>query len=264
MHQGKFVFSQIMELIPWDRFQTCVNRYNGDHYVKEFKRSDYFKIMLFAQLTYRESLRDIVNCFKAISKKCYHLGINTNISRSNLSNATQRRNWRIFSDFAKVLIKIAHDLYQHEENPVDLKATIFALDSSTIDLCFSLFPWAPFRSTKSAVKLHILLNLQGYIPDFIHISDGKMADVNILDCLHIKAGAYYIMDRGYLDFRRLHNLNQSKAYFVIRAKRNTKLTRQYSRPVDKSTGVQCDQVVVLTRRDSFELYPESIVSGQSK
>jgi hypothetical protein len=257
MHQGKFVFSQIMELIPWKRFQTCVDRYNGDYRVQEFKCSDYFKVMIFAQLTYRESLRDIINCLRAIPQKCYHLGICNNLSRNNLSNATQRRDWRIFADFARVLIEIAHELYQDDDNPVDLKAPVFALDASTIDLCLSLFPWAPFRKTKAAIKLHTLLNLQGNIPDVIFISDGKMHDVNILDYLNFIAGAYYIMDRGYLDFERLYKLNQSKAFFVIRAKRNTKLTRRYSRPVDKSTGVQCDQVVILTRQDSFESYPES-------
>jgi hypothetical protein len=257
MHQGKFVFSQIMELVPWERFQTCVNRYNGDYRIQQFRCSDYFKVMAFAQLTYRESLRDIVNCLKAVPEKCYHLGICNNLSRNNLSNATQQRSWRIFSDFAQVLIGIAHELYQQENNPVNLKAPVFALDSSTIDLCLSLFPWSPFRSTKAAVKLHTLLNLQGNIPDFILISNGKMQDVNILDYLNFIAGAYYVMDRGYLDFERLYTLNQSKAFFVTRAKRNTKLTRRYSRPVDKSTGVQCDQVVVLARKNSYESYPES-------
>ena len=257
MLQGKFVFSQIMELVPWKRFQTCVNRYNGDYRVKKFKCTDYFKVMAFAQLTYRESLRDIINCLKAVPKKYYHLGISSNLSRNNLSNATQHRNWRIFSDFAQVLIKIAHDLYQQDNNPVNLKAPVFALDSSTIDLSLSLFPWAPFRKTKAAVKLHTLLNLQGNIPDFILISDGKMHDVNVLDYLNFIAGAYYVMDRGYLDFERLYKLNQSKAFFVTRAKRNTKLKRYYSNPVDKSTGVQCDQVVVLASTSSYKLYPES-------
>jgi hypothetical protein len=257
MFYGKFVFTQIMELVPWKRFQTCVNRYNGDYRTKEFKTCDYFKIMAFAQLTYRESLRDIVNCLKAVPAKFYHLGISDNLSRSNLSKANQRRNWRIFSDFAQVLIKIAHDLYREDSNPVDLKAPVFALDSSTIDLCLSLFPWAPFRKTKAAIKLHTLLNLQGNIPDFILISDGKMSDVNVLDYLNFITGAYYVMDRGYLDFERLYKLNQSKAFFVTRAKRNTKLTRRISRSVDKSTGVQCDQIVVLARPDSFESYPES-------
>jgi hypothetical protein len=258
MHQGKFVFSQIMELVPWERFQTCANRYKGDYYVKDFKCTDYFKVMLFAQLTYRESLRDIANCFRAVPEKCYHLGISSNLSRNNLSNATKRRDWRIFYDFAQVLIEIAHEYYKEDSNPIDLKAPVFALDASTIDLCLSLFPWSPFRSTKAAVKLHTLLNLQGNIPDFIYISDGKMGDVNILEYLNFIAGAYYVMDRGYLDFGRLYRLNQSKPFFVIRAKKNTQLTRRYSRPVDKSTGVQCDQVVVLTRHDSYELYPESM------
>lgn len=257
MFQGKFIFSQIMEIVPWERFQTCVNRYKGDYYVKEFKCADYFKVMAFAQLTYRESLRDISNCLKAVPMKFYHLGISDNLSKSNISKATQRRSWMIFSDFAQVLIKIAHDLYQQDSNPVDIKAPIFALDSSTVDLCLSLFPWAPFRKTKAAVKLHTLLNLQGNIPDFILISDGKMHDINVLDYLNFIAGAYYVMDRGYLDFERLYTINQSKAFFVTRAKRNTKLTRRYSRPIDKFTGVQCDQVVVLERQESYELYPDS-------
>jgi transposase len=214
--------------------------------------------MSFAQLTYRGSLRDIVNCLKAIPEKCYHLGICNNLSRNNLSNASQHRDWRIFADFAQILIKIAHEYYRQDSNPVNLKASVFALDSTTIDLCLSLFPWSPFRSTKAAVKLHTLLNLQGNIPDFILISDGKMHDVNVLDYLNFIAGAYYVMDRGYLDFERLYKLNQAKAFFVTRAKRNTKLTRRYSHPVDKSTGIQCDQVVVLTRPDSYELYPESL------
>jgi hypothetical protein len=257
MHQGKFIFSQLMELVPWERFQTCVNRYKGDYYVKDFRCTDYFKVIAFAQLTYRESLRDISNCLKAVPMKFYHLGISDNLSKSNISKAIQRRSWMIFSDFAQVLIKIAHALYQQDNNTVDIKAPIFALDSSTIDLCLSLFPWAPFRKTKAAVKLHTLLNLQGNIPDFILISDGKMHDVNVLDYLNFIAGAYYIMDRGYLDFQRLYKLNQSKAFFVTRAKRNTKLTRRTSRPIDKSTGVQYDQVVVLERHESYELYPDS-------
>jgi hypothetical protein len=213
--------------------------------------------MAFAQLTYRESLRDIVNCFKAVPEKCHPLGICANLSRNNLSNSTQYRNWRIFYDFAQVLLEIAHELYKHDNNPVNLKAPVFALDASTIDLCLSLFPWAPFRSTKAAIKLHTLLNLQGNIPDFILISDGKMHDANILDYLNFIAGAYYVMDRVYLDFERLYSLNQSKAFFVTRAKKNTKLTRRYSRLVDKTTDVQCDQVVVLARQSSYELYPES-------
>jgi len=257
MLHGKFVFSQIMELVPWKRFQTCVNRHNGDYRVKGFKCTDYFKIMAFAQLTYRESLRDIINCLKAVPMKFYHLGISDNLSKSNISKATQRRSWMIFSDFAQVLIKIAQNLYQEDSNPVDIKAPIFALDTSTIDLCLSLFPWAPFRKTKAAVKLHTLLNLQGNIPNFILISDGKMHDVRALDYLNFIAGAYYVMDRAYLDFERLYILNQSKAFFVTRAKKNTKLTRRTSRPIDKSTGVQCDQVVVLERPESYDLYPDS-------
>lgn len=258
MHVGQFVFSQIMSLVPWNRFQTCVDRYHGDYRVQQFFCSDYFRVMAFAQLTYRESLRDIVHCLNAVPAKKYHMGIRANLSRNNLSNATQQRDWRIFADFAQILIEKAHSLYAGDENPVKLKARIFALDASTIDLCLFLFPWAPFRKKKAAIKLHTLLDLQGNIPDFILISDGKMHDVNVLDYMIFIAGAYYIMDRGYLDFERLYRIHESKAFFVIRQKKNTKLTRRYSHPVDKSTGVQCDQTVVLTNANSFATYPEPL------
>ena len=205
MNQGKFVFAQIMDRVPWRRFQTCVNRYHGDRNVKTFVCSEYFRTMAFAQLTYRESLRDIVACLNAVPEKMYHMGIRSGISRNNLSNATKRRNWRIFADFAQILIKQARSLYGHDSKPVDIDATVYALDSTTIDLCLSLFPWAPFRKTKAAVKLHTLLNIQGDIPEFILISDGKLHDVNVLDHMIFLAGAFYVMDRGYLDFERLYS-----------------------------------------------------------
>jgi len=256
MHQGQFVFTQIMDRLPWRRFQTCVERYCGDYNVQTFKCSDYFRVMAFAQLTYRASLRDIVACLNVMPEKMYHLGIRSGVSRNNLSNAAKQRDWRIFADFAQILIEEARCLYKSDTPPVDIDATVYALDSSTIDLCLSLFPWAPFRKTKAAIKLHTLLNIQGDIPEFILISDGKLHDVNVLDYMIFRAGAFYVMDRGYLDFERLYKINLAKAFFVTRAKRNTQMTRRYSADVDKSTGVQCDQTVVLTNADSFSTYPE--------
>jgi transposase len=256
MFQGKFVFAQIMDRVPWRRFQTCVDRYRGDYNVQTFKCSDYFRVMAFAQLTYRESLRDIVACLNAVPEKMYHMGINSGISRNNLSNATKQRDWRIFADFAQILIEQARALYAHDPLPVEIDATVYALDSTTIDLCLSLFPWAPFRQTKAAIKLHTLLNIQGSIPEFILISSGKLHDVKVLDHMLFQPGAFYIMDRGYLDFERLYKMNLANAFFVTRAKKNTQLTRRYSHPVDKTTGVQCDQTVVLSNEDSFLTYPE--------
>lgn len=256
MNQGKFVFSQIMDFVPWRRFQTCVERYKGDYNVQKFKCVDYFRVMAFAQLTYRESLRDIVACLNVVPEKRYHMGIRSTISRNNLSNATKQRDWRIFADFAQILIHKARRLYQNDPTTLDVKATVYALDSSTIDLCLSLFPWAPFRKTKAAIKLHTLLNIQGDIPEFIFISDGKLHDVNVLDHMVFQAGAFYVMDRGYVDFERLHKIHQARAFFVTRAKKNTQMTRRYSRRVDKATGVQCDQKVVLTNAGSFKTYPE--------
>jgi len=258
MNQGKYVFAQIMDRLPWRRFQTCVDRYHGDCNVQTFKCSDYFRVMAFAQLTYRESLRDIVACLNAVPEKMYHMGIHSGVSRNNLSNAGKQRDWRIFADFAQILIERARLLYEHDPLPVKLDATVFALDSTTIDLCLSLFPWAHFRKTKAAIKLHILLNIQGDIPEFIRISTGKLHDVNVLDHMIFLVGAFYVMDRAYLDFERLYKINQAKAFFVTRAKKNTQLTRRYSHPVDKATGVQCDQTVVLSNADSFETYPEPL------
>ncbi len=236
-------------------FHRCVERYNGNHKVKSFTCLDQYLSMAFAQLTHREGLRGIEVCLRSQQKKLYHMGFRGGISRNTLSNANKIRDWRIYADFAQALIKIARPLYAEEDLGLDLDNTIYALDSSTIDLCLSAFPWALFRSTKSAVKLHTLLDLRGNIPTFIHISDGKLHDVNVLDILLTEPGAFYIMDRGYLDFNRLFTLNQTGAFFVIRAKSNTKFKRRYSRLVDKSTGLICDQTIVLTGINSKKDYP---------
>jgi transposase len=258
MHAGKLVFSQVMEFFPWRRFDTCVRRYGGDYKIKTFPCSDQLRVMAFAQLTYRESLRDIETCLRAMETKRYHMGIRSGISRNNLSSANQTRDWRIYADFAQVLIGEARSLYAEEKLEVELDATVYALDASTIDLCLSMFPWAKFRKTKGAVKLHTLLNLQGNIPEFILISDGKLHDVNVLDYLVPMPGAYYVMDRGYLDFERLYQLHQAKAYFVTRAKSNLAFKRRYSHEVDKATGVQCDQTIILETFYSFQGYPEPL------
>lgn len=258
MQAGKLVFSQVMELLPWRRFETCVRRYDGDRKIKSFPCSEHLRVMAFAQLTYRESLRDIETCLHAVGTKLYHMGIRGGVSRNNLSHANHTRDWRIYADFAKILISQARSLYAEEDLGIDLDATVYALDASTIDLCLSMFPWAKFRKAKGAVKLHTLLNLQGSIPEFILISDGKLHDVNVLDYLVPSPGAYYVMDRGYLDFTRLYDLHQAKAYFVTRAKSNFKFNRRYSREVDKSAGVQCDQTVILETYYSFQGYPEPL------
>lgn len=258
MHEGKLVFSQLMEFLPWRRFETCVRRYDGDHKIKTFPCSEHLRVMVFAQLTYRESLRDVETCLRAVRTKWYHLGLRGGVSRNNLSNANRERDWRIYADFAQVLIAEASDLYATEDLGLDLDATVYALDASTIDLCLSLFPWARFRRTKGAVKLHTLLNLHGNIPEFILISDGKLHDVNVLDYLLPLPGAYYVMDRGYLDFGRLYELQRAKAYFVTRAKKNFTFHRRYSREVDKASGVQCDQTIVLETFYSVQGYPEPL------
>ncbi len=258
MNAGTTIFSQIMNFVPWRRFQTCVHRYQGDYKIKTFRCSEHLKTMSFAQLTYRESLRDIEACLRAMGVRLYHMGIKSAVSRNNLAHANETRNWRIYADFAKILIHQAKKLYVDEPLGVDLKSAVYALDASTIDLCMSLFPWAHFRRTKSAIKLHTLMNLRGNIPEFIHISDGKMHDVNFLDLLVPAPGAFYIMDRGYLDFERLYTLNLSKAFFVTRAKKNIKFQRRYSHSVDKSTGVQCDQTIVLTSYYPAKKYPEPL------
>lgn len=247
-----------MQQLPWHHFHRCVARYNGDHKVKAFKCSDHFRVMSFAQLTYRESLRDVEACLRAMRSKLYHMGIHTTVSRNNLSNANEQRDWRIYAEFAQHLIVEARRLYAGEELSVDLDASVYALDSTTIDLCLSMFPWARFRRRKGAVKLHTLMNLRGSIPEFILISDGKMHDVNVLDYLMPAPGAYYIMDRGYLDFKRLHEMHTCQAFFVTRAKSNFTFQRRYSRPVDRSTGLICDQTVILTSYYPAKAYPEPL------
>ena len=247
MNQGKLVFAQVMEHLPLTTFRRCVARYQGEHKVKTFSCLDQFLCMAFAQLTYRESLRDIEACFRAQRSKLYHLGIrSTAVARNTLANANAMRDWRIYADYAHSLIGIARKLYVDEPFGVDLKETVYALDATTIDLCLSVFPWAPFRSTKAAVKMHTLLDLRGNIPSFIHISDGKMHEVNILDQLLPEPGAFYIMDRGYLDFERLHRFHLAGAFFVTRGKSNLRVKRRYSHPVDRATGLFCDQTVMLT------------------
>ena len=258
MYMGKLVFAQITEHLPLPIFQQCVARYGGHHKVKSFTCLDQFLCMTFAQLTYRESLRDIEACLRAHQNKLYHMGIRGGISRNTLANANQVRDWRIYADFAQSLIQVARRLYCDEPLGVDLANTVYALDASTIDLCLSLFPWAPFRRTKAAVKLHTLLDLRGNIPAFIHISDGKLHDVNALDLLIPEPGAFYIMDRGYLDFLRLYRLSLVGAFFVTRAKSNTQCRRLYSQPVNQQTGLICDQVVMLSGKRSTQHYPEKL------
>jgi len=239
-------------------FHKCVNRYQGNHYIKNFSCLDQFLCMSFAQLSYRESLRDIVACLRAMQNKSYHMGMRTKVSRSTLADANEIRDWRIYADFAQVLIHIARDLYANDDFGVELDETVYALDASTIDLCLSLFPWAKFRKTKGAVKLHTLLDLRGCIPTFISITDGKVHDVNILDQLIPEPGAFYIMDRGYLDFRRLYILDQCMAFFVIRSKVNTQFRRLYSRTIDKDLGLRCDQTIVLSGIKTSKEYPDKL------
>jgi hypothetical protein len=248
MYAGQFVFTQLMDHLPWHVFRRCVARYDGDRKVKSFSCLDQFRCLAFAQLTWRESLRDIEACLRAQSAKLYHLGFRCQqISRNTMANANAERDWRIYADFAQYLIRVARELYTGEVLPgLEGLDTVYALDASTIDLCLSVFPWAPFRSTKAAVKLHTLLDLRGSIPSFIFISDGKMHDVNILDHLVLEPGAFYVMDRGYVDYGRLAKLDNAKSFFVTRAKSNMNAKRRYSHPVDRTTGLICDQTVVLT------------------
>ena len=246
MNDGKLVFAQLLQHIPLTTFRRCVARYQGNRKVKSFSCLDQFLCMAFAQLTYRESLRDIEACLRAQQPKLYHMGFRSVVARNTLANANMVRDWRIYADFAQSLIGIARKLYADQPFGVDLKESVYALDTTTIDLCLSVFPWAPFRSTKAAVKLHTLLDLRGNIPSFIHISDGKMHEVNILDQLFPEPGAFYVMDRGFLDFERLFRFHQAGSFFVIRGKSNLQVRRRYSHPVDRQTGLICDQTVVLT------------------
>ena len=258
MNTGKLVFAQVMSHLPLTTFRRCVARYNGEHKVKHFTCLDQFLCMAFAQLTYRESLRDIEACLRSQSAKLYHMGFRSTVSRNTLANANAVRDWRIYADFAQSLIGIARPLYVDEPFGVDLSETVYALDATTIDLCLSVFPWAPFRSAKAAIKLHTLLDLRGNIPSFIHISDGKLHDVNILDQIIPEAGAFYIMDRGYLDFTRLHRLHQAGSFFVTRAKANLRFTRRYSLPTDRTSGILCDQLGTLTGFYSQQHFPTTI------
>jgi len=248
MPHGQYVFSQLMDHMPLTTFRRCVVRYKGERKVKHFSCLDQLRCLAFAQLTWRESLRDIEACLNAQASKLYRLGFRApHIARNTMSNANAVRDWRIYADFAQHLIGMARDLYAGDALPgLEGLDTVYALDSSTIDLCLSVFPWAPFKSTKAAIKLHTLLDLRGSIPSFIYISDGKMHDVKVLDLLQPEPGAFYVMDRGYLDFERLARLDNAGSFFVTRAKSNTQVRRRYSRPVDRSTGLVCDQTVVLT------------------
>ena len=258
MYSGKIVFSQVMDHLPMKEFRRCVDRYQGHHKVQSFSCLDQFLAMAFAQLTYRESLRDIEACLQAQQNKLYHMGIRSEVSRSTLAYANETRDWKIYADFAQVLIHIARDLYAGDDFGLELQETVYALDSTTIDLCLSVFPWARFRKTKGAIKLHTLLDLRGNIPAFIRISDGKVHDVKILDEILPEAGAFYIMDRGYLDFERLYRMSQYLAFFVTRSKTNMGFRRLYSHPVDKETGVQSDQTIVLTGFYSSKDYPDKM------
>ena len=252
------IFSQVMEHLPMHDFRKCVRKYNGNRKVRSFTCLEQFLCMAFAQLTYRESLRDIEACLRAVQPKLYHMGIRSRVSRSTLADASEKRDWRIYADFAQVLIGIARPLYASEDFGVDLEETVYALDASTIDLCLSLFPWARFRETKGAVKLHTLMNLRGNIPEFIYISNGKMHDVKVLDILIPEPGSFYVMDRGYVDYARLYKLHQASAFFVTRAKSNFTFRRLYSKPVDKTTGLRCDQTVVLTTFYARKDFPDKL------
>ena len=256
MNLGRAVFSQLIEHLPSYEFQKCVARYCGDSYFRGFSCLDQYLAMAFAQLTYRESLRDIEACLRSVGPKLYHMGFRGKVSRSTLADANERHDWRIYADFAQVLIGIARPLYARDPIGVDLDQSLYALDSTTIDLCLSLFPWAKFRKHKAAVKMHTLLDLHGNIPTFISITDGKVHDVNILDEILPEAGAFYVMDRGYVDFERLYVFTLSAAFFVVRTKSNVLLQRRYSHPVDKTTGVRSDHTVILTAIDSAKAYPD--------
>jgi len=258
MNDGKTVFAQLFEHIPMNDFRKAVRRYRGEYKVQKFSCLDQFLCMAFAQLTFRESLRDIETCLRTVRPKLYHMGIRGGISRTTLAKANENRDWRIYADFAQVLIRTARGLYVNDPFAVELEQTVYALDSTTINLCLSLFPWARFRKRKAAVKLHTLLDLRGNIPSFIKITDGKRHDVHILDDLVPEPGSYYVMDRGYLDFERLHAFSLRLAFFVTRAKTNLRFRRVESKPVDKATGVRSDQTIVLTGINTAEHYPDKL------
>lgn len=258
MNTGRTIFSQVMGYFPLRRFKTCVDRYSGDKAIKSLTCLDQFRYMAFAQLTYRESLRDLITCLQAVQPMLYHMGIRSTPARSTLADANLKRDWRIYADFAGILIQRAKRLYAATALPVDLDATAYALDSTIIDLCMSMFPWAKYKSTKSAVKMHTLLNIRGDIPEFIHISDGKLADMEALDYVPITPATFTIMDRGYVDFARLHRFERNKAFFIVRAKKNLKCRRRYSAQPDKTAGVLCDQTILLTTYSSARDYPDAL------
>jgi Domain of unknown function (DUF4372)/Transposase DDE domain len=258
MNSGRTVFAQLIEHLPHKEFHKCVARYRGDRYAKNFSCWDQYLAMAFAQLTYRESLRDIETCLGAVGGKLYHMGFHTSVARSTLADANESRDWRIYADFAQTLIGTARTLYARDPLGVDLDQSLYALDSTTIDLCLALFPWARFRRRKAAVKMHTLLDLRGNIPAFVHVTDGKVHDVNVLDQIVPEVGAFYVMDRGYIDFERLFVLTLSSAFFVVRTKSNVLLQRRYSHPVDKSTGVRSDQTVILSSFESASVYPDPL------
>lgn len=258
MNSGKTIFAQLMDFISAYEFRKCVDQYNGNHKVISFSCWDQYLCMAFAQLTYRESLRDIQVSLRATQSRLYHLGIRGNVSRNTLAHANQKRDWRIYADFSQILIAKTRKLYAADSFGIELAQTVYALDSTTIDLCLALFPWAEFRKRKGAVKLHTLLDLHGNIPSVVIITTGKVHDVNILDQLFIEPGAIYVMDRGYLDFARLYKIHQASAFFVTGAKINFSKTRLYSQSVDKTTGIQCDQIVVLNGHYAKKNYPEKL------
>ena len=258
MYAGKSVFSQVMEFLPLNVFHRCVDRYNGNFNVQTFSCLDQFLCLVFAQLTYRESLRDIEACLRSQPTKLYHMGFRSAVARNTLVNANAVRDWRIYADIARYLIKIARKLYQSEDLGLDIENSVYALDATTIDLCLTLCPWALFRSTKSGIKLHTLLDLRGNIPSFLNITPAKIHDVNTLDLLPMEPGAFYIMDRAYLDFARLHKFTNNFSFFVIRAKSNLQFSRVYSMPVDRETGLICDQHIRLTVQNSARSYPDML------
>ena len=258
MHNGRFIFSELISHLPHKEFQKCVARYDDDSQSRTFSHWDQYLTMAFAQLTYRESLRDIEACLRSVTGKLYHLGIRSKVARTTLADANESRDWRIFADFAQVLIRIARPRYAADPIGLDLDHSVYALDSTTIDLCLSLFPWAKFRRHKGAVKMHTLLDLHGNIPTFISITNGKVHDVHILDEIAPEAGAFYVMDRGYLDFERLYVFTLSAAFFVVRTKSNVLIQRRYSHPVDKATGVRSDHTVILTAINSVKAYPDQL------
>jgi len=258
VYEGQIILAQLMDFLPRRDFNACVARYRGDYRQRSFSCRDQFLAMSFAQLTFRESLRDIATCLEAVGSKLYHAGFRSQVSRSTLADANRVHDWRIYADFAQVLIRRARRLYASEPLAVELEQTVYALDSTTIDLCLSLFPWAKFRRRKGAVKLHTLLDLRGSIPCFVHISHGKMHDVTVLGLLPIEPGAFYVMDRGYVDFQRLYRFTQGNAFFVTRGKRNLDCTRREHRAVDRATGLRSDQTVVLAGLKSSRLYPDPL------